>query len=195
MKRVERIYCEILEQIIQKQNNKLTQKQLSKDCQVSIGTVNYALKPLEQMGIIEKKQRNFKTINPKKLLLYWASIRNLKNEIIYTTYSTENIRNIEQTMPPCIYTAYSAYKYLYKDTPADYGEIYAYCKPEEIKKRFPINKKTKINNIFILKPDNYLQKKSKKSIAPTSLIYVDLWNLNTWYANEFIKNFDKKIGL
>ena len=195
MKRVERVYCEILENIIQDKKHTFTQKQLSKDCQVSIGIVNYALKPLEQMGIIEKKQRSFLVINPKKLLLYWSSIRNLKNEIIYSIYSNKSIRAIEHMMPPCVFTAYSAYKFRFNDAPADYGEIYAYCNPNEIKKRFQPNKKTLSPNIFILRPDPYIEKRSKKSIAPTSLIYADLWNLNTWYANEFIKELEKKLEL
>ena len=194
MKRVERVYCEILEKIIQDKINKTTQKQLSKDCYVSIGTVNYALKPLEQMGIIEKKQRSFKIINPKKLLLYWASIRKLTKEIIYTTYSKENTRKIEQMMPPCIFTAYSAYKYKFNESPSDYNEIYAYCDIDTIKQRFP-KTKSQINNIFILKIDPYIQKRSKKGIAPISLIYVDLWNLNTWYANDFLKELEKKLEL
>ena len=194
MKRIERIYCELLEKITQDNINKTTQKQLAKDCEVSIGIVNYALKPLHQMGIIEKQQRSFTIINPKKLILYWASIRNLTNEITYTTLSKESTRNIELMMPPCIFTAYSGYKHKFNDAPADYGEIYAYSDPAPIKKRFPPIK-SPLNNIFILKRDTYIEKRSEKGIAPLSLIYVDLWNLNTWYANEFLKNLEKKLRL
>ena len=194
MKRIERVYCEILEKVIQDKINKTTQRQLSKDCKVSIGTVNYALKPLEQMGIIEKKQRSFKIINPKKLLLYWASIRKLNNEIIYTAFSKENTRKIEQMMPPCIFTAYSGYKHKFNDAPADYNEVYAYSEPDLIKKRFP-QSKSKLNNIFVLTTDPYIEKRSEKGIAPLSLIYADLWNLNTWYANDFLKELEKKLRL
>jgi len=194
MKRVERIYCELLEKIIQDNKKETTQKQLSKDCDVSIGIVNYALKPLSQMGIIEKKQRSFKIINPKKLLLYWASTRNLTNEIIYTTFSKENTRTIELMMPPCIFTAYSGYKHKFNDAPTDYAEIYAYSDPETIKKRFPPIK-SNLKNIFILKKDPYIEKRSKNGIAPLSLIYADLWNLNTWYANDYLKELDKKVRL
>jgi len=194
MKRVERVYCELLEKIIQDHINKTTQKQLSKDCAVSIGTVNYALKPLSQMGIIEKKQRSFKIINPKKLLLYWASKRNLTNEIIYAAFSKENTRKIELMMPPCIFTAYSGYKHKFNDAPADYGEIYAYSDLVLVKKRFPLVK-SNLNNIFILKKDSYIEKRSEDGVAPVSLIYADLWNLNTWYANEFLKALEKKMRL
>jgi DNA-binding transcriptional regulator YhcF (GntR family) len=194
MKRIERVYCEILQKILQEEKNTTTQKRLSQDCDVSIGIVNYALKPLHQMGIVEKKQRSFTTINPKKLLLYWASIRSFANEIIYSTFSEENTRDIEHMMPPCIFTAYSGYKNMFDVAPADYREIYVYGDPTTIKKRFPPTTSS-INNIFVLKKDEYIEKRSKNGIAPIQLIYVDLWNLNTWYANEFIRDLDKKLGL
>jgi DNA-binding transcriptional regulator YhcF (GntR family) len=192
MKRVERVYCGLLEKIIQDRINTTTQKQLSKDCKVSIGTVNYALKPLSQMGIIEKRQRSLTLINPKKLLLYWASIRNLTNEIIYTTYSKETIRTRESMMPPCIFTAYTGYKFKFNEAPADYGEIYAYGDVELIKQRFPTNK-SPIENIFTLRSDPHIEKRSTAGIAPLSLLYVDLWNMDTWYANEFIKALETKL--
>ena len=194
MKRVERVYCELLQKIIQDHITTTTQKQLAKDCDVSIGIVNYALKPLQQMGIIEKRQRSFTLLNPKKLLLYWASIRNFNNEIVYSTFSKNGSRDIEGMMPPCVFTAYSGYKHSFNVVPADYREVYAYCDPTTVKKRFPPTQSS-ANNLYILKRDTYIEKRSKKGIAPIALIYVDLWNLNTWYANEFIKDFDKKLRL
>jgi len=192
MKRVERVYCEILDKLLYQKIHVFTQRQLSTDCQVSIGTVNYALSPLQQMGIIEKKQRSFSLLNPKKLLLYWASIRNLRNEIVYSTYTTKNVREIEHLMPSCIFTAYTAYRYTYQVAPADYGEVYAYADEKLVKTRFPPDH-SRPSNIFILKTDEYIEKKSRNGVAPVQLIYVDLWNLNTWYANEFLKDFDTKL--
>jgi len=99
-------------------------------------------------------------------------------------------------MPPCTFTAYTGYKNIFKSTPADYTEIYAYADPTTIKKRFPpTSNRKKIKNIFILKKDEYIEKKTITGTAPIPLIYVDLWNLNTWYANEFLKEFEKKLRL
>jgi len=191
MKRVERVYCEILQKFLQGNANTITQKQLAKDCDVSIGTVNYALKPLHQMGIIEKKQRYFILLNPRKLLLYWASIRDITKEIIYSTFSSENTQNIEHLMPPCVFTAYAGYRYTFNSAPADYSEVYVYADEKLVRERFPPSD-SKIKNIFVLRRDAYIEKVSKNGIAPPQLIYVDLWNLNTWYANEFLKDFDKR---
>ncbi len=97
-------------------------------------------------------------------------------------------------MPPCVFTAYTAYKHIYHSTPADYSDIYAYADPNKIQQRFPPNH-SPLSNIYILKQDAYITKRSKKGIAPPPLIYVDLWNLNTWYATEFIKEFDNTLEL
>ncbi|MEM0492574.1 MAG: winged helix-turn-helix transcriptional regulator [Candidatus Thermoplasmatota archaeon] len=192
MKKIERVYCEILHLILEKNVRKTTQKQLSEDCKVSIGLVDYALKPLHQMGIIEIHNRYLNIINPKKLLLYWASILSLSSNIVYTTYVKESSRVIEQMMPPCIFTAYSGYRYLFNDTPADYSEVYVYGDPGIICKRFP-PVQTSLRNIFVLRVDDYIVRRSVGSVAPLQLIYVDLWNLNTWYADEFIKDFEKHL--
>jgi len=194
MKRIERIYCELLIKYIHDNGSTLTQKQLAKECDVSIGIVHYALTPLHQMGIIEKKQRSFLLLNPKKLLIYWASIRNLTNNIVYTTFSPEPTQKIEQMMPPCVFTAYSGYKHTFDVVPADYREVYLYADPTQIKERFPPST-SPLHNIFVLENDPYIDKRSNHGIAPSPLIYVDLWNLNTWYANEFIQDFEKKLRL
>jgi len=192
MRRIERVYCEILHKYIHKKISRFTQRQLSIECEVSIGTVNYALSPLQQMGVIEKKQRSFSLLNPKKLLLYWASIRNLRNDIVYSTYAPNGVREIEHLMPSCIFTAYTAYRLVFEVAPADYGEVYAYADEKLVETRFPPNH-SRPDNIFILKKDKYIEKRSKNGIAPVQLVYVDLWNLNTWYANEFLKDFDTKL--
>ena len=97
-------------------------------------------------------------------------------------------------MPPCVFTAYSGYKHKFNDAPTDYREVYVYSEPEPVKKRFP-SVKPQFTNIFILKRDSYIEKRSEKGIAPVSLIYADLWNLNTWYANDFLKALEKKMRL
>ena len=190
MKKIERIYCEILREYRDKKI--MTQKGIARECEVSIGMVNHALNKLQQAGIIEKKQRGFSLLNPKKLLIYWASIRNLSRDIVYSTFSPLSVRKIENSMPPCIFTAYSGYRFLYKTAPADYGEVFVYADEKLIRERFPPNEKSS-PNIFVLKRDPYIEKVSTNGMAPPQLIYVDLWNLNTWYADEFLKDFDRRL--
>ncbi len=188
MKKIERVYREIMYQTIEKKQDFFTQRSLSNKCRISIGNVNHALNPLESMNAIEKKPRGFRVINPKKMLLYWASIRNLKKDIVYQTFSKESITEIEKKMPPCLFTAYSGYKFRFDSIPSDYSEIFIYADIDKIKKRFPFVKGK--SNIFVLKTDEHLLRFKQ---LPLAQLFVDLWNLNTWYAQDFLKALEEKI--
>ncbi len=184
MKKIERVYREILYQVLEHKNWEFTQKSLSKRCNISIGNVNYALNTLERMNSIEKKPRKFIVLDVKKILIYWASLRKIENDIIYQTHSDENIRTIENMMPPCLFTSYSAFKHRYGEPPAGYSEVYVYSKTLKlIKERFPL--KQGKNNVFVLKTDFHLEKFKE---VPIAQMYVDLWNMGTWYAQEFIRS-------
>ena len=192
MKRIEEIYREILHQVSEKKNNTLTQRETSIKLDVSISTVNHALKILRKMNAIKVNPRNFKVTNPKKILYYWACIRNLKKDIIYKTRVDEGVIDIEKKMPDdAVYAAYTAYKFKFKDAPSDYSEVYAYSNNiKEIKRRFPDN--NNVPNLFILEKDANLGKYGKTSTIGN--IFVDLWNLEEWYAKEFLKAIEKKIS-
>lgn len=188
MKKIERVYREILFQAFEEKNRELTQTSLSDRCEVSIGNVHYALEPLENMNAIEKKTKKFLILDPRKILIYWASIRSLPKDILYETRSTKPLRTIENEMPPCLFTAYSGYKFRWGEPPADYSEVYVYADTEEVRDRYPPQKGRA--NIFVLKQDEHLKKFEK---VPLAQIYVDLWNLSSWYAREFIKSMEGMI--
>ncbi len=191
MKRIEEIYREILHQALEEKNNTLTQRGISVKLDVSISTVNHALKILRKMNAIKVNPRNFKITNSKKILYYWACIRNLKKDIIYKTRVDDSAINIEKRVPDdVVYAAYTAYKFKFKDSPSDYSEIYIYANNiKEIKKRFP--EKNNTPNLFILKKDVNLDKYGKTSTIGN--IFVDLWNLEEWYAKEFLKAIEKRL--
>ena len=101
-------------------------------------------------------------------------------------------------MPNAVLGVYSAYKFRFKDVPADYSEVYVYAKEkelEEIKRRFSkdLDLKSKNPNLFILK-----REESELNYGETSTIgqiFVDLWNLKTWYASEFLKQLEERLSL
>lgn len=189
MRRTEEVYREILHQA-ENGSRILTQKGISEKLELSISNVNNALNPLRRMGAIDVKKMCFHIINPKKILYHWASARNLKKDIIYATRAEESIVDAEKSMPDsAVFTAYSAYRLRFHDAPSDYSEVYVYCDDlEEIKKRFPESKNAP--NIFVLKKDKSIDIYSK--IATNANIFVDLWNLTEWYAQEFLKAMEQK---
>ena len=185
MKKSEFVYREILFNAIEKKNTKLTQLGLSKKLKISLSTVNNAIKPLKRMGAIQVNLKNLRVLDIKKLLYYWANIRNIQKDIVYSTRIEKPVREIEKLMPDnVVFAAYSSYKFKFNDVPADYSEVYVYG-DEGIKERFPKNKG--MPNLFILKKDNLMD---NMTIAN---LFVDLWNLREWYSREFIKSMEEKL--
>lgn len=194
MKKIEQVYREILYQVIEKGKKEMTQLELSEKLSISTSTVNLAIKKLEKMNAVKIGKMGLSVIDKKKILYLWASIRNLEKDIIYRTRVEESVREIENKLPDITYAGYSAYKFRFKDVPADYSEVYSYASNEqlsEIKKRFPL--KDSNPNLFILKADENLDDYSKT--GSTGQIFVDLWNLKEWYANDFLKALQNKIDL
>ena len=190
MNKVESVYRELLYNAIEKENKKLTQSYLAKTLKVSLSTVNLALKPLSRMNAVRIKRMGFDVIDVKKILYYWASMRNVEKDIIYQTRVEEPVAEIEKQMPDdAVFTAFSAYKFKFKDVPADYSEVYVYGS-EEIKKRFKEN--NKMPNLFVLRKDNAIEKYGKT--ATIANLFVDLWNLRQWYAKDFLKALEVKIA-
>ena len=103
------------------------------------------------------------------------------------------VMKIESSLPNgCIFTAFSAYRMVYGDAPADYSEVYVYINKsllEEIKKRFPEKKANP--KLIILEADNFLKGKT----APISQLYSDLWSIKDWYARDFINALEKRLNL
>ena len=188
MKKIELVYRKILDKAMKKQF-KLTQAELAAALKISLSTVNHALKPLVKMGAIAVARRGFEVIDTKKILYYWCSVRNLEKDILYKTRVDKSVRQIEAEMPQVEFTAYSAYKFKFKDVPADYSEVYVYADEkgfEEIKKRFPASPASKKTpNLFVLKKDF--------EGLTVAQLFVDLWQLREWYAKDFLEALGKKI--
>ena len=194
MKKIEFVYREILYQSLEKKNNKMTQLALASKLGISISTVNHALKPLRDMGAIDVNLKNFIAVDKRKILYYWASLRNINKDIIYKTRADKPVQKIESEMPAnIVYGAFTAYKFKFKDVPADYSEAYVYGSDEMIdgiKKRFPESKN--VHNLFVLKKDKLMEDYGQ--ITTLAQTFVDLWNLKEWYAKEFLMALEEKIS-
>ena len=188
MKKREWVYREVLYRVFEKGENFFTQKNLSEAAGISIGNVYKSLAILENINAIEKTRLGFRVVNPRKILLYWASIRNLEKDIVFRAFVPKPVEEIEKSLPPLLFTAYSGFKFRFGKIPSDYSEVVVYGEREGIEERF--GKKAGKENLFVLKADAHL--KRFKTI-PLAQLYVDLWNLGTWYAQEFLNALEKKI--
>jgi len=188
----ERIYREILYGALEMKLKSFKQIELSKSCKMSLSTVNYALEPLVRMGAIEKKRFGFMVLDPKKILVYWASIRKLDRDIVYQTHLEGPVEKIESEVPAnTVFTAYSAFKFEFKKIPSEYSEVVVYGKREDFERRFGKEFKMFEPNLIVLNLDVHLL---KFNMAPIAQIYVDLWNLGSWYAKDFLQKMEEMIS-
>lgn len=185
MTKKEIIWREILYQVLEKKKFKFTQKELAEKFNFSLSTVFNALKIPRTSHAVRVTGRFFEVIDKHKFLSIWATHRNLDKDIIYQTRVNLPIKKIESELPAdVIPTAYTAYRFKTKDAPADYDKVYVYTKNlDQIRKRFPASQESA--NLIVLKQDEYLA--SYGQVAPLAQIFVDLWNLREWYANDFLQ--------
>lgn len=181
--------------LLKKRTLSFEQQEVAQALKFSISTVFNALKVPRQSGAVEVRGRGFEIRDIEKLLTIWATMRKLKKDILYETHSDDTVQRIESEMPSSItFGAYSAYKFRFHDTPADYDKVIVYAANEamkEIEKRFPAKKG--IANLVVLEADPHL--KDFGSHLPNSQLFADLWNLSDWFARDYLNALRKKIGL
>lgn len=184
MRKSELVYRELLRGFIEGKTAVFTQLELARRLDISLSTVNNALQPLRSMGAVKVNRRSFEVVSARKMLYFWASVRNLDRDVIYKTRVDVKgtVAEIEKGMPPnVVFTAYSAYRLRFNDAAADYSEVYVYGNNEglkEVMKRFP--QKNNNPNLFVLRKD-FADKE-----MPLAQMFVDLWNLKEWYAKDFL---------
>lgn len=200
MTKKEIIWRYLLTTAMDKKQLIFTQKDVAKTFNISTSTVFNALKVPRKLGAIEVTGRFFRLIDKEKLLILWATMRNIQKDIYYSTYVSDTPEKIEGLMPAdCIFGAFSAYRLKYQDAPADYDQIYVYSNNlQEIKKRFPPAKtpfpgRKLAKNLFIMKPDSYLN--AFGSVTPDTQTFVDLWNIPKWYSKDYLDSLKGKMNL
>lgn len=192
MKKSELVYRELLKAFMEAKQGRFTQLGIAKALGISLSTVNNALQPLRKMGAVKVSRRSFDIVNARKILYYWASVRNLEKDVIYATraHFEGTIADVEKEMPPeVVFACYGAYKFRFRDAPADYSEVYVYCGDSElgeIMRRFP--KKSGNPNLFVLR------KGFRDGTMPLAHLFVDLWNLKEWYARDFVKALEERMN-
>jgi hypothetical protein len=191
MKKIEIIWRELLYQALEKKNRQFTQKGLAEKFNFSTSTVFQALKAPRKMGAIRVTGRFFVLENPEKLLFHWASVRNLKKDIIFSAHVDLPVMEIEGRAPPdAVFGGYSGARQKLSAPPADYDKVYIYSQNlAEIKKRFGAQKGNE--NLIVLQPDEFLTDYGQTTTLAQT--FIDLWNLPEWYAKDFTEALKKKI--
>ena len=183
--RTDAVFRELLRGTMEEKAVRFTVRGLAESTGVPPSTVSHALRPLKGMGAIKMERRGFRVVNARKALLYWCSARDLPASVVYSTRLEMRVEEIEGMVPPgAIFTAYTAFRHRFGTAPSEYGEVYAYGSPDDFAKRFGEPRDGGgVENLIVLAVDEHLKKLGKATLAQ---IYVDLWNIPTWYAQDFI---------
>jgi hypothetical protein len=130
-------------------------------------------------------------LDPKRLLLLWAALRDLNGDIVYTTKVPMAVNEIEARLPAsAIPTAYTAFvQQEGRNLVADYEQVLVYANVNEVRRRFPFRRGEA--NLLVLEPDPLLSLYGK--VAPSCQVYADLFNLPTWQAQRFLEAMDRKL--
>ena len=178
--------------------NEFTQIGLARKFGFSTSTVSNALMPLEGIGAVQVGRSGFRVTDAEKLLLYWASTRTLSKDVAMRLYVKAPASEIERSLPPgIVFTAYTGFRRRFGEAPADYGEVYAYAGEKEIResvKRLSARPAEENANLVFLRHDEFLDGISSKSVAPTGVLFVDLWNLRQWYARDFVNALKRRLA-
>jgi hypothetical protein len=156
-------------------------------------TVNRLVAKLNQFKAVEKKPFGFRVSEPRKVLMFWATTRNLTNDVVYSTYSPDSVAEIEQGMPEkTVFTAFSGFQRKFGRGPIGYEEVYVYSDPDEVKRRFPESRAIK-TNIYVMRPDPHLTKTSSDGVPPLAQLYVDLWQIGGSPADRYLLELDQSL--
>ncbi len=189
MRKKERAYREILYRFYEAGEYRFGVREVARRCGVSPGLVSHALKPLQRMGALETYSRWFEVRDAKRILLFWCSARNLWGDVVYSARLGLPVEEIEGLVPPgALFTAYTGFKHRFGRTPADYGEVVVYGEREWFVERFGEDRPERHPDLVVLRTDEHLLRLGR---VPLAQIYVDLWNLETWYAREFLAELEK----
>ena len=133
MKKSELVYRELLYGV-ELGKASFTQLGMARSLGISISTVNNALAPLREMGALKVRRRGVDIVSARKVLYYWASVRSIGKDLIYST-CVESVVEAEKNVPPgAVFAAYSAYRLAFDDAPATPVEV-IHEDPEALERR------------------------------------------------------------
>jgi DNA-binding transcriptional ArsR family regulator len=190
MKKIEYIWRELLIQTLEKREPVFGQQALTAKFGLSSSTVSLALSPLRKLGAVRIGKRHSEVTDYEKILYHWANHRHLEADIAVKIRVGLPMMEIEGRLPEnSVPTGYTAVRERFGEPPSDYDKVYCYhSDPEIVVTRFSADTVKGEPNLFIIKADPFLGLQA--SLPQT---FVDLWNMQDWYAKDFCRFIKSKL--
>ena len=165
--------------------------QLSAELDLPMSTIHKALERPRAIGAVRGSASGLRVLDPRRLQLMWAAVRNLSADVVYATSVPMNVSEIEARLPvSAIPTAYTAFvHHQRRNLIADYEQVVVYADGNEVRRRFPPRRGQP--NLIVLEPDPHLPRYGR--VAPRCQVYADLFNLPTWQAQRFLEALDREL--
>ncbi len=165
--------------------------QLSAELDLPVSTIHKALERPRAIGAVRGSASGLRLLDPKRLLLLWAALRDLNGDLVYATKVPMAVNEIEARLPisaiPSAYTAFVQHEG--RNLVADYEQVVVYAEANEVRRRFPSRRGDA--NLLVLEPDPLLSRYGR--VAPRCQVYADLFNLPTWQAQRFLEALDRTL--
>jgi hypothetical protein len=165
--------------------------QLSQELNLPVSTIHKGLERPRAIGAVRGSPSGLRVLDPKRLLLLWAALRDLNADVVYATRVSASVSEIEARLPTStIPTAYTAFvRHEGRNLVADYEQVLVYGAVSEVRRRFPLRPGDA--NLLVLEPDPLLIRYG--TVAPRCQVYVDLFNLPTWQGQRFLEAMDRNL--
>ena len=165
--------------------------QLSAELDLPVSTIHKALERPRAIGAVRGSASGLRVLDPKRLQLLWAALRDLNGDIVYATKVPMTVNEIEARLPiSAIPTAYTAFvQHEGRNLVADYEQVIVYAEANEVRRRFPSRRGDA--NLLVLKPDPLLSRYGR--VVPRCQVYADLFNLPAWQAQRFLEALDRTL--
>src|SRR5712691_10356389 len=113
--------------------------QLSAELDLPVSTIHKALERPRAIGAVRGSASGLRVLDPKRLQLLWAALRDLNGDIVYATKVPMTVNEIEARLPiSAIPTAYTAFvQHEGRNLVADYEQVIVYAEANEVRRRFP----------------------------------------------------------
>lgn len=192
MTKIETVWCQLLFDVLERDETHFQQQKLADVLSISTSTVNHALRDLRRMGAVQVGGDGGVIIDPEKILMHWASYRDLSRDVVATMKLADSVLEVEGLLPPgSVLGGYSAVRHWYGEAPADYTTVHAYHRdPMAIQSRFAEASSGDTTLVVLKLPAILPTRAETTSLAHT---FVDLWNLPDWMAKDFVRRVKEEI--
>ncbi len=189
--RTEIVWRHLLVAALDRGDRRSSLTQLRAELDMPVSTIHKALERPRAIGAVRGSASGLRVLDPKRLQLMWAGLRDLRRDIVYATRVPMEVSEIEARLPgSAIPTAYTAFvRHEGRNLVADYEQVVVYADWNEVRRRFPLRRSQA--NLLVLEPDPLLSRYGR--IAPRCQVYADLFNLPTWQAQRFLEALDREV--